>query len=221
MEQLVQFDLTKEFLETFREAVEREDDAFIKESLESANPFDISELLEEFNADESKYVLGLLDKEVGAEVINDLDTDDRLRFLKIFESSEIAEYVDYLDSDDAVDILNELPVRNREETIASLTNKELIGYILDLLRYDEDCAGGLMAKELVKANMNWSVTQTIEEIRRQAENVEKIYSVYVVDNNEILLGRVSLKQIILANDSKKIGDVYGKCFGQASGQDYH
>jgi len=105
-------------------------------------------------------------------------------------------------------ILNELPVKVREETIGGLTNEEKVGYILDLLRYDEDCAGGLMAKELIKANHNWSIIQTIEEIRRQAENVQKIYSVYVVDDNGILLGRVSLKQIILAQDSMKISEIF-------------
>lgn len=208
MESIVQFNLTREFLDDFRKAVEARDNAFIIKSLETANPFDISELLEEFNAEESKYVLDLLDKEIGAEIIKDLDSDDRIRFLKEFEAHEVAAYIDYLDSDDAVDILNELPIRTREEIIVNLTNEEKVGYILDLLRYDEDCAGGLMAKELVKANKYWSIKQTIEEIRRQAENVQKIYSVYVVDNNDILLGRVSLKQIILAGDSMKIGDIY-------------
>lgn len=210
MEPIVQFDLTNDFLEAFKQAVEEKDADFIQESLQEANHVDISELLEEFDAEESRYVLSLLDKEIGADVINALDTDDRLRFLKMFDSPEIAGYVDFLDSDDAVDILNELPVRTREETIAALTNKELIGYILDLLRYDEDCAGGLMAKELVKANKEWSITRTIDEIKRQAENVQKIYSVYVVDDNDVLLGRVSLKQIILAKNSQKIKDVYSE-----------
>ncbi len=208
MEQIVRFELTKEFLETFRVAVESRDDTFVKTSLNEASHVDVSEVLEEFSAEESKYVLGLLDQELGANIINDLDTDDRQRFLKVFSSNEIASYLDYLDSDDAVDILNELPVRVREETIPNIENEEKVGHILDLLRYDDDCAGGLMAKELIKANLNWTVTQTIDEIRRQAENVEKIYSVYVVDNDDILLGRISLKQIILSEDSKKIVDIF-------------
>jgi magnesium transporter len=208
VEPLVQFDLTKEFLEAFKEAVERRDDLVIRESLESANHVETSQLLEEFDSEESKYVLDLLEKQIGANIINDLDSDDRTRFLKVFEAEEIATYIDYLDSDDAVDILNELPIKVREETIASITNKEKVGHILDLLRYDEDCAGGLMAKELIKANKDWTIVQTIEEIRRQAENVQKIYSVYVVDGNDILLGRVSLKQIILAKDSNRISEIF-------------
>ena len=208
VEPLTQFELTKDFFESFREAVDKMDDTFIKESLETANPMDISELLEEFDPDESKYILGLLKKEIGAEVINGLDTDDQLRFLKNFTPKEISEYIDCLDSDDAVDILNELPIKIREETIDLLDNQEKAGHILDLLRYEEDCAGGLMAKELIKANHNWTVVRTIEEIRRQAENVQKIYSVYVVDEHDILLGRVSLKDVVIANDKKKISEIY-------------
>ena len=208
METIAQFELTKEFLESFRLAVEGRDSGFIQKSLETANPMDISELLEEFEPEDSKYVLGLLNKEIGAEVINGLDIDDSVRFLKVFSPEEIADYMDYLDSDDAVDILNELPIKVREETIANLANEEKAGYILDLLRYEDDCAGGLMAKELIKANHHWTVVQTIEEIRRQAENVQKIYSVYVVDEHDILLGRVSLKQIILAKDTRLVSEIY-------------
>jgi magnesium transporter len=104
--------------------------------------------------------------------------------------------------------LNDLPVKVREEVIADIKNTEKAGYIIELLRYDEDCAGGLMAKELIKANVNWSVAQCIAEIRRQAEDVEKIYAVYVVDDNDMLLGKVSLKDIILAKPKSKIADVY-------------
>jgi len=113
-----------------------------------------------------------------------------------------------MDSDDAVDILNEQPIKIREEAIAKLEDQEKVNYIMELLRYDEDCAGGLMAKELIKANLNWTVIQCIEEIRRQAGKIQKIYSVYVVDDQDKLLGRVSLKKIILADDSLQVKDIY-------------
>ena len=90
MEPLVQFEFTKEFLVTFREAVERKDDLIIKESLETVNHVNISEILEEFDSEESKYVLSLLNKQIGASIINDLDSDDRTRFLKVLEPEEIA-----------------------------------------------------------------------------------------------------------------------------------
>ncbi|ELR68223.1 Mg/Co/Ni transporter MgtE [Fulvivirga imtechensis AK7] len=208
MEEIVQFELSNEFRERFQRAVDEKDESFIKESLQGVNPADISTLLHEFDTEDSKYVIDLLPLETRAEIINDLDEDIREKFLKVFEPNELTEIVNHLDSDDAVDILNELPIKEREEVIANLDNEEKEANILDLLRYDEDVAGGLMAKELIKANVNWTVVQCIEEIRRQAENVQKVYSVYVVDDNDRLLGRVSLKRIILADDKKKIADIY-------------
>lgn len=208
MENLATFELSQEYLERFREALENHDDRFIRESLETVRHEDVSALLEEFNAEQSKYVLELLEKEVAADVIEDLDEDIRTKFLTVFNSVEIAEYVEDMETDDAADILNELPVKIREEVIANLGNDEKASHIIELLRYDEDCAGGLMAKELIKANVNWNVVQCVEEIRRQAEDVEKIYAVYVVDDNEKLLGRVSLKEIVLARKTAKIADIY-------------
>ena len=208
MEQLIQFELTNEFKTRFHQAVDERDVAFITQSLQGVNPADISTLLYEFNTDDSKYVMDLLDTEVKAQIINDLDEDIRDKFLKNFETNEITEIVNHLDSDDAVDILNELPVKDREEVLAGIDNAEKEANILDLLRYEEDVAGGLMAKELIKANVNWTVVQCIDEIRRQAENVQKLYSVYVVDDKDRLLGRVSLKRIILADDHTKIKDIF-------------
>jgi len=208
VEEIVSFELTQEYLERFRIALDNQDEAFIRESLESVRHEDVSALLEEFNAEQSKYVLELLEKEVASDVIEDLDEDIRSKFLTAFNSEEIAEYVEGMETDDAADILNDLPVKIREEVIANLENDEKATHIIELLRYDEDCAGGLMAKELIKANVNWNVVQCVEEIRRQAENVQKIYSVYVVDDNDKLLGRVSLKDIVLARPSTKIADIY-------------
>lgn len=208
MEQVIQFELNNEFRERFQQAVDEQDVDFIKRTLDGVKPADISSLLHEFDTEDSKYVIDLLESEIRAEIINDLDDDIREKFLKAFNPPEITSIVNHLDSDDAVDILNELPVKEREEVIAGLDNQEKEANILDLLRYEEDVAGGLMAKELIKANVNWTVVQCIEEIRRQAENVQKLYSVYVVDDNERLLGRVSLKRIILSTDKTKIADIY-------------
>ena len=208
MEKLAPFELTQEYLEKFREAVENKDGVFIRESLETMRHEDVSSLLEEFNAEQSKYVLELLEKEVASDVIEDLDEDTRAKFFSVFSSKEIAEYIEKIETDDAADILNDLPVKVREEVIANLDNNEKANFIIELLRYDEDCAGGLMAKELIKANVNWNVVQCIEEIRRQAEDVEKIYSVYVIDDDGKLLGRVALKELILAKSKAKIADIY-------------
>lgn len=204
------FELTREFFERFQEAIENHDEDFIRDSLKDAKKADISALLEEFNSDESKYVLDLLGRDVTADIMIYIENDTRRKFLKIFETEELAYIIKELDSDDAVDIINELPIKTQEEVISKIDDKEKEAHIIELLRYDDDVAGGLMAKELIKANLNWTVVQTIEEIRRQAEKVEKIYAAYVVDNDGILLGRVSLKKILLANDSTLIADIYEK-----------
>ena len=210
MEKTIKFELTRDFLDRFERAIEERETDFILQALEGVNSADISSLLHEFDADQSKYVLDLLPNEIRAEIINDLDPDVRTRFLKEFEPSEISEIITHLDSDDAVDIINELPIKDREEIIATIEDSEREEHIIDLMRYEEDVAGGLMAKELIKANVNWTVKQCIEEIRRQAENVEKIYAVYVVDDNDILLGRVALTTVILADDNTKVSDIYDK-----------
>ena len=205
---IVTFELSREFVERLQLAVEQRDAEFITGAFVGVPPSDITEILYEFNTEDSKYVLELLDMEVAAEILADLDEDVRSKFIKNFSPEELAVYVEALDSDDAADILSELPTRTREEVIAAIQVPEKAKNIEDLLRYEEDVAGGLMAKELIKANVNWTIKQCIEEIRRQKENVEKIYSIYVVDNKDILLGRLPLKRLILSADDALVADIY-------------
>lgn len=204
----VKFELSKEYLDLVVQAIEQENHAFIHETMDGVDPADISQLLEEAAPEDTKYVLDLLHNEIGAEVIEELEEDTRQDFLKELSPSEIAEYLEKMDSDDAVDIVNDLPVRVREEVIAAIKDPESAAHIQELMRYDEDCAGGLMAKEMIVANVNWTILQTIDEIRRQGENVEKIYSIYVVDDSQKLLGKVSVKRIILAKDKIHINEIY-------------
>jgi len=208
LEELKSFELTREFADGLREAINRVDNDFILQSLEGVNPVDITETLEEFTTDESRHILNLLDTQIGAEVISNLEEDTLKKFLRVFKPEEIAAYIDFIDTDDATDILNELPLKIREEVISTLSNSEKAGHIVDLMRYDDDVAGGIMAKELIKANLNWTVERTTEEIRDQAENVSKIFSVYVVDDKNKLLGRISLKKMLLARRGTLIKDIY-------------
>lgn len=196
-------ELSTELLNKFEQAVRKRDDDYILRVTADLYPADISAILHELNGTDSKYVIQLLPPNVSADILSDLESDIRRDFLKLFNPEEIAAIVDYMDSDDAVDLLNEQPVRIREEVMA-LLSEEQSNYIKDLLHYEPDCAGGLMATELIKANINWTVQRCIEEIRRQAENVEKIYSVYVVDDDDVLVGRLPLKQIVIAKDNELI-----------------
>lgn len=204
----MQFELTHEYVNRLKEAVESRDDKFIREQMEELHAADISTVVTRLEPLESKYLLDLVDKEEGADIIMHLDEDYRKRFLKELPAAELASYINYIDSDDAVDILNEQAIQKREEVLPLIQNKEKAEHVRDLLHYEEDCAGGLMAKELVKANINWTVNQCIEEIRRQSKNVEKIYSVYVVDDNDKLLGVVPLKNLLLSDGNNLVADIY-------------
>jgi magnesium transporter len=203
----VEFELTKEFRDRFQQAVDERDAAFIRESLSEVNPADITSLLYEFKGDETKYVLDLLSLEVQSKIIKDLDPDTRKKFLgENYQMEELAAIINYLDSDDAADILNELPIKTSEEILAQL-DVVLKSQVIDLLRYDSNVAGGLMAKELIKARDYWTVVQCVEEIRKQAENVSKFYAVYVVDDQDKLLGKVPLQQLILSDSKTIVKDI--------------
>lgn len=207
MTEALEFGLTKEFRDRFQLALDSRDQGFIKQILSGVNTADITALLHEFNSEESKYVLDLLDLEERAEIIINLDSDERTKFIKVYQVGELVEIINELDSDDAADVLNELPIKEREEVLASLTS-DLRSQVIDLLRYDEDVAGGLMAKELITAKASWTVVQCIEEIRKQIEHVSKFYAVYVVDDNNKLLGRVQLQQLILTDTNTRVQDIY-------------
>ncbi len=208
MEIIKQFELSKEYLESLRLGIESEDLGFIIESLDGVNVADIAAILDELSMEESIYVLRALEKQLAADILIELDDNSLYRVLKELPEAEIASYIELMDSDDGADILNLLGEREREEVISYFEDKIKSDQVLELLRYEEDTAGGIMAKEYIRANKNWSVVQTINEIRRQAENVEKIFSIYVVNNRQHLLGRVSLKRIVLASDETKIEDIY-------------
>src|SRR5690606_20078420 len=196
-----------EFRDRFQEALDQRDDKFIRATLEDVKAADVSSLLYEFNSEESKYVMDLLPIDRQAEIINDLDEDTRKEFLRVYSPSEIAAFVNLLDSDDAADIINELPILQREEVLSGL-DTELRIQVTELLRYEDDVAGGLMAKELIKARADWTVVQCVEEIRKQAEKVTTFYNVYVVDNFNRLVGSVPRHDLIVSDASKLVADIY-------------
>jgi magnesium transporter len=203
-----QFELSKEYLESLQDAIEGEDRVFIQESFDGVNEADVAALIEELTFDESLYVLRVIAIQQAADVLIELEDDTLNKILREMEASELATFIEMMDSDDGADILNLYAERKREDIISYFKDKVKSDQILELLRYDEDTAGGIMAKEYIRANKNWNVVQTINEIRRQAENVDKIFSIYVVNNRQQLLGRVSLKKIILAVEGTKIEDIY-------------
>jgi len=163
--------------------------------------------LDELEILDALYVLRLVDKQLAADILIELYESTLVKLLQEVETTEIANWIVLMDSDDGADIISFFSEKEREEVIAEIDDRVKLEQILELLRYEEDTAGGIMAKEFIRANKNWNVVQTINEIRRQAENVDKFYSIYVVNNKLQLLGRVSLKKIILASSETLIADI--------------
>ena len=204
----MKFELTNNFKEKLKVEIESQNIDFIKKSFLEVSYADIAELLYEFNSNDSKYVLDNIDLETSSQIISELDDDTRENFLKIYSSKEIADVLKVIDSDDGADILLDLSADKREDVLINIVDKEKSKNLKDLIKYDEEVAGGLMAKELVKCNIDWKINQCIDLIRKQAKKVSQIFSVYVTDSKGRLKGKVSLKDIILSNDNSRVKDIY-------------
>ncbi|HSZ25509.1 MAG TPA: magnesium transporter [Cytophagaceae bacterium] len=202
------FELTQEYLDQLKEAISDTNEQFIKSRIEELLPQDIASILYELEVPEAKYIFSLYDNKAQANIISELDESFRVDFLEQFSTDELAEYIKQIDTDDAADILNEQ--EDAEAIIELIEDKdeEKAKDLKDLLHYDHDCAGGLMQKELLRANLNWTVEKCVEEMRIQSRKVGKIFSVYVVDDNDKLLGRVSVKKMLLAEEHTLISEIY-------------
>ena len=209
-EKHTKFALTDELISETLELVKLSDEKSIVKIFSNYHHADIAEVLEELNSDDATYIIKLLDSEKTSDVLMELDDDYREKILKNLSIQEIAEEVEELDSDDATDIISELPEEKQKKVISKISDAEHKADIKELLKYDEDSAGGLMAKELIKVNENWSVTRCVKEMRTQASEVTRVHSVYVVDNDNILLGRLSLKDLLVADQKTKIKSIYKK-----------
>ena len=209
-EKHTKFVLTDELISKILDFINSSDDNSILETFSNYHHADIAEIIEELNSEEATYIIKLLDSEKTSDVLMELDDDYREKILKNLSIKEIAEEVEELDSDDATDIISELPEEKQKKVISKIIDAEHKADIKELLKYDEDSAGGLMAKELIKVNENWTVTRCVKEMRSQASEVTRVHSVYVVDNDDILLGRLSLKDLLVANQKTKIRSIYKK-----------
>lgn len=204
----MEFEISKEFIASIRQAVEEEDKVYIKETLDELHPADLAEILHEVNMEEAKYIFQQLEDEKAANILLELEEDVRERFLKELTAEELAIQFDNLETDDAADLIASLSEDRKEEVITQLKDAEQASDIVDLLNYEEGTAGALMAKELIKVKENWTVLECVREMRKQAKEVEEVYTVYVIDQHEKLLGRLSLKKLLLSPDRKKIADIY-------------
>lgn len=203
----MRFELTKEFLDEIREMIAQNNSAFIDQRVIHLHPADIAEIVDELNTEEAKFVFAHLDDDRQGEVLMELEEDVREGFIETFNSKQIATQLENLDSDDAVDILGELSVERQLEVIAEMDEKNA-AELVELLNYDENSAGGLMQTEFIRARLDWPVNRCVIELRRQAENVEKVYTIYVVDDHDRLVGLLSLKSLLFASPKTIIKDLY-------------
>ncbi len=204
----IPFELTDALIEQVQQLIENKQDKLLTKLLDEFHYADIAEILDELNLDEAIYIIKLLDSETTADILMELDEDNREKVLKNLSNKEIADEIGELDTDDAADIIAELPEERQKEVISYIEDQEHKAEITELLAYDEDTAGGLMAKELVKVYDTWTVAGCLRRIRGQAKEVTRVHSVYVVDKTEKLVGRLSLKDLIVAKNEQKIADIY-------------
>jgi len=204
----MEFKISKEFIQEIQEFIASNQKQQLLHVLQDIHFADIAELMNELSAKEAAYLFKILDSEISSEILLELDEEVRESILSNLSAKEIAEELDEMDTDDAVDIIAELSEEMKDEVISELEDFEHAKDIVELLRYDEDTAGGLMAKEYIQANENWNVLTCIQEIRKQAENVSCVHSIYVVDDEDRLKGRLSLKDLITSSTTTKIKDIY-------------
>lgn len=206
----MEFKISRDFLVQIEQLISENRAQELENLLQDVHFADIADIMDELDDYGASYVFKLLDSEKTAEALLELDEEVRVKILKNLSAKEIAEELDELDTDDAADIIAELPQSKKEEVISELEDVEHAKDIVDLLRYDEDTAGGLMGKELVKVNENWTVLTCVKEMRQQAEHVTRVHSIYVVDDDDRLKGRLSLKDLLTTSTKTPISDVYIK-----------
>ncbi|WP_299668575.1 magnesium transporter [uncultured Polaribacter sp.] len=202
------FEITDEFIENLVGLIYGSNDSEIKKLFAEVHYADIAEVLDEISFDEAIYIIKLLDSEKTSEILTELEEDIREKILENLSAKEIAEEVGEMDSDDAADIIGELSEERQERVISALEDEELAADIKELLSYEDNSAGSLMAKELVKVYETWTVAGCLRRIRAQAKEVSRVHSIYVVDKEEKLIGRLSLKDLITAKNEQKIAEIY-------------
>ncbi len=204
----MQFELTSHILESFKKAAEEKDSQFLKEQLRVLYAPDVAIIINQLNLQHAAYIYELLDDEIAPNVLLELDDDKREDLLATFSSKQIAEQLDNMDSDDAADVISELPEEIQEEVLSHMEDIDQASDIAELINYDEGTAGSLMGKEMVSVYSFETVSQCIEAIRQQAEDVDVMYAVYVLDNNDRLIGMLSLKKLIISHPLARIEEIY-------------
>ncbi|MBP2283770.1 magnesium transporter [Flavobacterium sp. CG_23.5] len=204
----MEFKISKELIHELEQLIVSKNDKQLEVLLNDMHHADIAEILDELDFDEATYIFKVLDSDKTAEILLELEDDLRENILSRLSPKEIAEELDELETNDAADIIAELSKDLKAEVISELLDVEHAKDIVDLLRYKEDTAGGIMHKEMVKVNENWNVLTCVKEMRIQAENISRVHSIYVIDDENRLKGRLSLKDLLTTSTKTPINDIY-------------
>ena len=202
------FELSKEIIQEISQLISNKKNKEIKKKVKEIHYADLAEIINELNFQESIYLIKLIDSDKTSDVLTELDEDVREKILERLSVKEIAGEIKELDSDDAADILSELSDEKQEKVISLIKDENITDNIRELLNYEEDSAGGLMAKELISVNENWSVLTCLREIRKQAKDITRVHSIYVLNKKKVLIGRLSLKDLITSPSKSKIKEIY-------------
>ena len=203
-----QFKINDELISKIKKLIEDNNRDKLLSSLADIHYADLAEIFELLETTEVIFLVKIFDKQKIADALAEIDEDLREIILEKLSAKEIAEKIVELDTDDATDVISELTEERQERVFSQIKNAELTDDIKELLKYDEDTAGGLMAKELVSVNENLSISKCLDEIRKQAKNVTRVHSIYVVDSKNRLKGRLSLKDVVTAKSRSKVRDIY-------------
>ena len=202
------FKINDELIDRIKKLILSEDKSKVIEKLKDVHYADLAEIFELLEISEVVYIIKIFDKQKSADALAELDEDIREGIIENLSEKEIAEKIEELDSDDATDIISELTEERQERVFSQIKDSSLAEDIKELLKYGENTAGGLMAKELVKVNENLSISKCLDEIRKQAKNVSRVHSIYVVDSGNKLKGRLSLKDLVTAKVRTRVKDIY-------------
>jgi len=202
------FELSKEIIQEISQLISSKKNKEIKKIVDGIHYADLAEIINELDFDQRIYLIKLIDSDKTSDVLTEVDEDVREKILEALSVKEIAGEIKELDSDDAVDILSDLPDEKQEKVISFIKDESKTENIRELLNYEEDTAGGLMAKELISVNENWSVLKCLREIRRQAKDITRVHSIYVLNRKKVLIGRLSLKDLITSPSKSKIQEIY-------------
>jgi magnesium transporter len=206
----MEFKISKDLIQQIAQLIQEKNNQQLEVLLNDMHHADFAEILDEVSIEEATYIFQVLDSEKTAEILLELEDDLREKILSRLSAKEIAEELDELETNDAADIIAELSQSKKQEVISELQDVEHAKDIVELLRYKEDTAGGIMHKELVKVNENWNVFTCIKQMRIQAENISRVHSIYVVDDEDRLLGRLSLKDLLTTSSKTPISEVFIK-----------